>query len=210
MLITISRQYGAGGSRVAELVATRLGWTVVDNDLIDRVAARAGLSREEVADREERAPGFVERIVLALGSSSTEILTAETAAVLKPMEEPHLVAVTERVVREIGARGKVVLVGRAAVAVLARVPEALHVQLVAPKPVRVREAMVRLQVDEKEAERVLSETDASRARFHREYYKRDWTDPAGYHLVLNTGALGYDGAAEVILGRARVLGWVEK
>lgn len=207
MLITISRQYGAGGSAVAALVAERLGWTVVDNDLVDRVAVRAGLSRQEVAAREERSPGFVERIGLALAASSSEILTPEAAAALKSMDEPRLVEVTERVVREIAAQGRVVLVGRAAVAVLATVPDALHVQLVAPRSERIREAAERLGVDAKEAERMVDTTDVNRVRFHREHYDRDWADPAGYHMVLNTLALGYGGAAEVIVARARALGW---
>ena len=207
MLITISRQYGAGGSAVAALVADRLGWTVVDNDLVERVAARAGLSRQEVAAREERSPGFVERIGLALAASSSEILTPEAAAALKSMDEPRLVEVTERVVREIAAQGRVVLVGRAAVAVLATVPDALHVQLVAPRSERIREAAERLGVDAKEAERMVDTTDVNRVRFHREPYDRDWADPAGYHMVLNALALGYGGAAEVIVARARALGW---
>ena len=207
MLITISRQYGAGGSSVAALVAERLGWTVVDNDLVDRVAVRAGLSREEVADREERSPGFVERIGLALAASSAEILTPETAAALKPMEEPRLVEVTERVVREVAAQGRVVLVGRAAVAVLARMPEALHVRVVAPRPERIREAMTRLRVDAREAERMVDASDASRARFQHDHYGRDWADPAGYAMVLNTASLGYDGAADLIVARAKAMGW---
>lgn len=207
MLITVSRQYGAGGSRIAALVAERLGWTLVDNDLIDRVAARAGLSRDEVAGHDERSPGFVERIVRALAASSAEILTPETAEAMRPTEEPRLVDITERVVREIGADGKVVFVGRAAVAVLAHYPEAFHVHIVAPEPVRIRETMTRLGVEAREAEKVMRATDASRDRYHREHYQRDRGDPAGYHLVLNSAALGYEGAAEVIVQRARALGW---
>jgi hypothetical protein len=61
MVITISRQYGAGGSEVARLIAARLGWSVVDNEIIDRVAERAGLSPVDVARQEERAPSFIER-----------------------------------------------------------------------------------------------------------------------------------------------------
>ena len=95
MLITISRQFGAGGSSVADLVARRLGWTVVDNELIDRVAVRAGLSPQQVAAQEETAPGLLERIVLALAASSQEILTPQSAQALKPLEEPRLVEITD-------------------------------------------------------------------------------------------------------------------
>ncbi len=49
MIITLSRQYGAGGSEVARLVATGLGWGVVDNEIVDLVASRAGLAPEIIA-----------------------------------------------------------------------------------------------------------------------------------------------------------------
>jgi len=208
MLITISRQFGAGGSSVATLVAQRLGWTLVDNDLIDRVAARAGLTPKEVADQEETAPGILERIVRALAASSQELLTPASAEALRPMEEPRLVHITEKVVEEVAAEGRVVLVGRAATAVLAGTHEAIHVRLVAPKGHRIGVVAARERIDAAAAEAAIDKTDANRARYHREYYKREWSDPAQYHLTLNTGVLGYEGAADLIVARARRLGWV--
>ena len=73
MIITISRQYGAGGSEIARRVADRLEWRVVDNEFVERVAAEAGLSQEEVAAREERVPGFIERLAWALASASESV-----------------------------------------------------------------------------------------------------------------------------------------
>lgn len=205
MLITISRQYGAGGSAVAQLVAESLGWSLVDNELIDEVARRAGMPAEQVADREERVPSFGERLARALVASPEVPLV--TPAAIENLDEAGLVKVTEAVVAEVAQQGRVVLVGRAAVAVLARFPGALHVRLVAPKPFRVRILMGRLKVDEKAATKALDDTDAQRARYHKEYYQRDWTDPASYHMVLNTEALGFDGAGALIVARARSLGW---
>ena len=49
-VITVSRQYGSGGSVIAKMVADRLDWTIVDNDFVDRVAERVGLPPEEVAE----------------------------------------------------------------------------------------------------------------------------------------------------------------
>jgi cytidylate kinase len=63
-------------------------------------------------------------------------------------------------------------------------------------------------VDEREAERRLRESDANRARYHRHHYGRDWSDPANYHMVLNTGALGLEGATDIIVARARSM-WGE-
>lgn len=209
MLITISRQYGAGGSTVARILARKLGWTLVDNELVDRVAARAGLSPAEVAEQEEKAPGVLERLVLALAASSSELLTPASAQALKPIEEPRLVEITEKVVAEVAAEGKVVLVGRAATAVLAGAHDAIHVRLVAPKPHRIDVVMKRLGVDAKAAEEAIDKIDANRARYHREYYRREWHDAANYHLILNTGVLGYEAAADLAVARARQLGWVE-
>ena len=118
-----------------------------------------------------------------------------------------LVRVTERVVEEVAAEGRVVLVGRAAPAVLARERDAIHVKVVAPREWRVAAAAARLGTSPAEAAKVTDETDRMRARYHQQHYGRDWNDPAKYHLVLNTAALGLDGAADVVVARARALGW---
>jgi cytidylate kinase len=63
-------------------------------------------------------------------------------------------------------------------------------------------------VDLEKAAAAIEESDATRARYHRQYYRRDWNDPVNYHLVLNTEALGLNGAADLIVSRARALGWI--
>ena len=208
MFITISRQYGAGGSEVARRVAEALGWRVVDNELIEQVAARAGLAPEDIARMEERVPTFVERLGRTLAAATPELFAPTSGGgSIAPLEEADLVRITEAVVAEIAERGEVVLVGRAAPAVLAMRTDALHVKLVAPKPYRIAVAAARLQVPPAKAAEIVEETDKMRARYNREYYHRDWCDPANYHMVLNTESLGLDGAADVIVRRARALGW---
>jgi cytidylate kinase len=205
MLITISRQFGAGGSLVAKLVAEQLGWSVIDNELVGEVARRIGRPAVEVAEREERVPSFVERLARALVASPEVPLV--TATPVESLDEAELVKVTEVVVAEAAQHGRVVLVGRSASAVLARETGAIHVQLVAPRAFRIRVVAERSGIDEKAAEKRIGETDAQRARYHKQYYGRDWSDPVNYHIVLNTGALGFDGAAAVIVARARALNW---
>jgi CMP/dCMP kinase len=205
MLITVSRQYGAGGSEVAARVARTLGWRVVDNELVERVAARAGLAPEDVAQREERVSTFIERLARTLVAATPELVVPPEAGGTAP--EADLVRITERVVEEVAAEGRVVLVGRAAPAVLARERDAIHVKVVAPRDWRIRVIAQRLGMPLEEAATLTDETDRNRSRYHRQHYQRDWADPANYHLVLNTAAIGLDGAAEVVVGRARALGW---
>jgi cytidylate kinase len=206
MVITISRQYGAGGSDVARRVAQAIGWSVVDNELIEQVAARAGISAEEVAEREERAPSFAERLTRTLAAATPDLFPP-TGGTVVDFDEKALVHITESVVGEMASRGRVVLVGRAAPAVLGQQEDSLHVKLVAPRSFRIHAASLRLGMDPAEVARIVDDTDAMRARYHSQYYQRDWADPLNYHLVLNTGLLGLAGAAELIVARARALGW---
>lgn len=208
MIITISRQYGAGGSEIAQLVAAALGWRVVDNELVEEVAARAGLPPADVAEREERAPSFTERLARTLAASTPELFTAPVSGGTVPkFQEADLVRITETVVAEVAAKGRIVLVGRAAPAVLAKEENCLHVKLVAPKPYRIQATAQRLGVDQKRAAEIMDETDATRERYLRQFYRRNWNDPVNYHMVLNTEVLGHEGATEIIVGEARRRGW---
>ncbi len=198
MFITISREYGAGGSSVARLVADRLRWRLVDNQVVEEVARRAGLSTDDVARREERGPSFIERMARALARATPELLT--TGEFEAPeADEQRLVKLTEQVVADACGEGDAVLVGRAASALLARREDAFHVRLVAPADHRARVIADRLGVDEAEAARRIREVDANRARYHKQWYARDWRDSRNYHMTLDTARLGLERSAELVV-----------
>ncbi len=205
-VITITRQYGAGGSLVAQHVAERLGWTVIDNEFVGEVAKRAGLPPEEIAAREERAPSLLERLAAALSLSAPEMFAPAAAVEGAEADEERLIRITERVIAEAAAHGRVVLVGRGATAFLGTAGEgaqALHAYVVAPRAVRIRTVMGRQSLGETEAARMVNEIDAARERYLERYYRRRRDDAANYHLVVNTAWLGYEGAADTIVELAR-------
>lgn len=206
MVITISREYLAGASEVAARVAEALGWTVIDDALIEAVAARSDFTREDVAGLDESVPSFLERFALSSALSSPENVLAIPSAI-EGSASLELAHVTREVIEELGHRDRLVFVGRAAAAVLASERDAIHVRLVAPIEYRARRAMAVLGLDAKEARLAVEDRDEGRARYHRELFDRDWNDPTNYHLVLNTGAIGTEGAADLIVSRARALGW---
>jgi len=207
-VITVTRQYASGGSDIARLVAGQLDWTVIDNEFIDEVARRAGLPVEEVAHLEERAPGLLERLARTLALASPEMFMATaTAAAVEP-DEATIVQVTERVIAEAAAHGRVVLVGRGAQALLSQRPDALHVYVIAPKSWRVRHAIERLGLDPAGASKIVDETDHRRDQYVKTYYGRHRPDVVNYDLVVNTAKLGLDGAATVIVSEAKRRRWV--
>jgi len=209
-VITISRQYGSGGSDIARLVAERLGWSLIDNDFVERVAERAGVTAEEVQRQEERVPSLVERLARALAISAPEMFaaTAEPALPLPP--EDRIVKMTEAVIAEVAGHDHAVLVGRGAQAYLAQRENTLHVYIVAPQDVRIDTAMRRLHVDRKTAEKVTDDADHGRRRYVHTYYGREWDAAAGYDLVINTGKFAYQQAADLIVEAARQRGLVAR
>jgi cytidylate kinase len=198
-VITISRMYGSSGSDVAERVAKALGWQFFDNALVDAVADRAGLSHEEVAAREERIPSIVERLATALALGSPEILPPPNVE----STEEHLVQVTTRVIEEAVQAGPAVFVGRGAQSLLANRDDALHVFCYATRSTARRWVMQRFNVSAEEADRRVAETNKQREQYVKRHWQRNWLAPENYHLWLNTGWLGLDEAAQIIVDTAR-------
>lgn len=208
-IITISRQYASGGAEIAALVAKRLGWDLIDNAFVERVADVAGMAPEDVARLEERVPTFVERLARALAGSSPELfLTAGDVVTAETMvPEQQLVRMTEVVISQAVQRDRVVLVGRGAQAYIGTREGALHVYVVAPRDVRVRRAAERHGIAVPEAERKVDETDDNRRRYVKTNYGRTWDDAATYDLVVNTGAFSFGECATIIDQAVETRGW---
>ncbi|MBI1966909.1 MAG: cytidylate kinase-like family protein [Gemmatimonadetes bacterium] len=206
-LVTVTRQYASGGSDIAQLVAQQLGWTVIDNEFVDEVARRAGMAPAEVAQREERAPGLLERLARTLAVASPEMFITTTGVPRVEDDEATIVKVTERIIAEAAQHGRVVLVGRGAQALLAQRPDALHVYVVAPKPWRLKLAVERLGVDPAQVEKVVDDTDRQRDHYVKTYYGRVRQAPENYDLVVNAERLGFEGAAALVMAEARRRGW---
>jgi hypothetical protein len=191
-------------------VAKALGWTLIDNEFVEQVARLAGLPPEEVAQREERSPGLLERLARTLAVASPEMFITTAGTPTPPpveADEATIVKMTERVIAEAAAEGRVVLVGRGAQAVLAQRPNALHVYVVASKPWRRKLAVERLGVDPANVDKVVDETDKQRDYYVKTHYGRDRHDITNYDLVLNAETLGFDGAAALMVAEAKRREW---
>jgi cytidylate kinase len=204
-IVTISRQFGAGGSSVAGLVAAELGAEVVDKKLIEEVARRLGLTPADVAEDDERPRPLLERLVRSFAGLEPGVGMGWTPPYPDPLFDPRraILELTQQVIKDVAGSGNVVIVGRGAGFVLHDYRNVVRVFLRAPDEARVRVLMKRFDMSEPEARRAMHETDANRQAYIRQVYKRDWCDPDEYDLILNTGRIGYEAAAEIILRVAR-------
>ena len=201
-ILTLSRLYGSGGSEVAALVAKSLGWSLLDNAVVDAVAARIGLSVAEVRDREERVPSLVERLTSAMAMGSQE-WASPMAAAKRPTDE-QLIEVTRHIIEEAIARGPVVVVGRGAQAMLAERDDALHVFCYAPRQALIARTMQREGVNAEEAARLVDSTNKERDQWVRLHWERDRSAHQNYDLSVNTERLGIEGSAQLIVEAARM------
>jgi CMP/dCMP kinase len=195
--------FGAGGAQVAAAVAEGLRWALLDDGLVDRVAARLGVSRQVVAAREERVPSLAERLAEALALATPELVASELSGGAPAVTEERLLEVTRGVIREAAARGPAVIVGRGSQAALAERDDALHVFCCAPRAALVASVAGRRGIDEESAARLVDETNRQREQYVRRHWGREWRAPENYHLCVNTARLGVDGAVRQVLSLAR-------
>jgi cytidylate kinase len=201
-LITISRQYGSGGSEIAERVARALDWHLYDNAVVNEVAKRLGMQPADVSAREERVPSLPERIASAMALGMPEVMPTVADLAMQPSEE-RIVEMTRRVMEEAVLAGPAVLVGRGAQCMLASRADALHVFCYAPAEALASSAVTKLGVAAEAAARVVAENNHHREQYVKRHWKRDWRDFANYHVCVNTAWLGIGGASELIVQLAR-------
>ena len=201
-IVTVSRLYGSGGSEIAARVANSLGWSLLDNAVVDAVAVRLGVGRDEIAAREERVPSLVERLVEAVTLGSQDWVGALSAGKPSPTDA-QLIEVTRHIVDEAIARGPLVIVGRGAQSMLAERSDALHVFCYAPRSSLIARSMTRDRLTEHEATMLVDETNSHREQWVRKHWNRAWRDQSNYDLCVNTETLGIAGAADVVVSATR-------
>lgn len=171
-IVTISRQYGAGGSEIASLLADRLGFVLWNGALLEAIAEHAHAPARLFSSLDEHRRSVLAERIAVFGAGRH--VTASD----------YLRELT-RLVRTIMEGGSAVVVGRGA-QYLVDTAEALRVRVVRPLDQRVVEVSRRTGAAFTETRLEILSVDADRSDFIQEHYGRDVDDPAGYDVVVNT------------------------
>lgn len=194
MVITISSRYGCGAIAIAHIVADRLGYAYVDDQLPVVVAKRLMTSASAVNAAEDAGTTMSERMLRALESGTPE-LRGQTGVTF---DEECLREVQEAV-REYASHGNAVIVGRGANAILGRRPDVLRVFMYAPRDWRVRHIMEGHRVDEKTASAEVDRIDRARTEYMRVYYGLTWNDQSNYDLCIDTSSFDPQACAAIVM-----------
>ncbi len=193
-IVTIEREYGSGGGDIAQLLATRLGWKLWDQQLTEEIARIANCPKEVVEHREERADPLYYRLFKSFLRGSYE--GSVNAQKLKLVDSETILKMTERVVEHAAKKGHCVIVGRGSQHFLRDWPDVLRIFLYADRDSKVARVMARNK-NQGEAEELVDSVDSERADYIRKYFGVEWPARTTYHAMLNT-SIGDDAVVRVI------------
>ncbi|MGH7728556.1 MAG: AAA family ATPase [Vulcanimicrobiaceae bacterium] len=202
MIVTISREYGAAGLAVSDGVASALGYELLADELPREVAARLGISPDEVAVRANAEPPLSERVLLDLGAGTPELLGGGAARSPQSFDESVRRELADAI-RGRAERGRVVIVGRNAGAILGSRPDLVRVFLVAAREWRIARIAESFGRKPSEAASELDRIDAARKKLAADRFGLRWGDPHAYDLVLNVSRLGIPAAVAAVVAAVR-------
>jgi cytidylate kinase len=197
-VVTVSRQYGAGGQRIAPAVAEALGFRFVDREPVELAARTLGVDPTWAAEHDERVPHVLDSLGRALAAATPEFGVPPGS-----LDDRAMADAVRNVIHSLADAGGYVILGRGSQAALADRPDVCSILLVADQANRVRRIARWQEVTEKEAQARLQRADRERRDYVTRFYGRDIADPTLYDVVIDTSRLGLERSAHVAIDVAR-------
>jgi hypothetical protein len=199
-LITISREYGAGGSELGVLLGKELGWRVLDHELVQQLAARLRCEEGEVKAMDEHVPSLLERL------ASAAVITAPELRVqsMPWVTDPDCIAVAAReVLLEAARQLPLIVVGHGGNCLFRGRQDVLRVRVIAPFEVRVQRVARRTGAAAAQAAHEVRRKDSDRQHYLQRYYQSKLNDPCEYDLQINTAVVPLEAASRLVLALLR-------
>jgi cytidylate kinase len=208
-VICISRSLAAGGEEIGQGVAARLGFRVIDSEIIERAAEKAELDPARVAQTEQRQSLIRRLIASMVPAAVTAKLGARyyaaypvVALTLGQSREERLRGLIREVIEEVAAESRAVIVAHAASMALAGRDGVLRVLITASPEERAERLVWASGLDRGIAEQAVRNSDLERAHYFRRFYHLDAELPTHYDLVVNTDRLPPEEAVAIIVAAA--------
>ena len=200
-VITVEREYGSRGGEFAHDLAARLGWRLLDSELVAGAARAAGVDPELAAKYDERLDPWYYRYGKAFWQDSVFPLAGLSEGHVFDSER-MLSLIRQQIVDE-AKEGNCVLVGRGAACALACQPGCFHVFVYATAKAKREWFSNAFPKQAQHANQLLASFDKRRAAVIRQFYQQDWCARGLYHLLLNS-AIGMEGMIAAVQGAAGI------
>jgi cytidylate kinase len=203
-VICVSHATGAGGTDLGRLVAEKLGFRLVDEEIVTRAAENQNVSVDDLADVERRK-SLLSRILreVAVGAATGPAELFVTAYATEPQPAKNsLRALIRQSINETADEGNVVIVSHAASYALADRGNVLRVLVTASPETRIRRLADTSGLDEKQSTKSIGAEDAGRADYLKRFYGVAQELPTHYDLVINTDVIPADKWSELVVDAA--------
>lgn len=187
-IITISREFGSGGRFIGEEVAKKLGIAYYDKNIIGQIAEKSGLSPEYIQENAELSP---KKGLFAYAFSGRDI-TGKSV-------EDMVYEAQRNIILELAEKEPCVIVGRNADYILKDRDDVLNVFIHGDMPEKIKRITGLYNVKEKEAVKMMADTDKRRRTNYNFYTDQNWGKASNYTLCLNSSQLGYDRCEMIIM-----------
>ena len=200
-IITVEREYGSGGAKIAELLAAKRGWKLWDTNLTGEIARRANVDPHAAARCDERCDPLLHRLfkVFARGSYERSMPLADAPG----FDTDSMVALLHRVIEDVASTGNCVIVGRGSPYILRNRTDAFHVFVYASESEKIRR-LATIGKTEKEATELIRTIDHERSAFIKRYFGGEWPTRELYHLMINSG-IGDEGVIQTVFDAIEIL-----
>jgi len=195
-VISISRHFGAGGKTLGEMVAKKLNYSFVDNEVIQMVSIEAKVSAASVDSHEMDTGGIFKRFVSKVTPKGLRSLILSVDEEF--IEEEIYVDLLEKIIREIADEGNAVIMGRGSQYILKDYDNVFRILMVANRVDRIKFMEERYNLTHREAAKAVNMDDMRRANLYRKLGKTDYDNHNLYHLVLNMSKLDMGKACELV------------
>lgn len=196
VVITIGRQLGSGGREIGYLVAEKLGIKCYDKELLAVAAKESGMC-EKIFEAHDEKP--TRSFLYSLVMDTYAMGYAPAGYVDMPIGHKLFLAQFDTI-KNIAAKESCVIVGRCADYALEGNPDLLSIFIHGNIDDRIKRIMVKRNIaKEDEARDLIQKTDKQRASYYNSYSNKKWGDAKTYNLSIDSGVLGIDGTADLIV-----------
>ncbi|MFO7667285.1 MAG: cytidylate kinase-like family protein [Desulfobacterales bacterium] len=194
-VITISRQFGAGGKTLGNIISKKLDYVFIDEQIIQMVAKKARVSTDWVKSIEQEAGGKLLKFMSGIVSKSfiDRILDDKKGYI----DEEVYVEVLQKIITQIADEGNAVILGRGSQYILRDHKDAFHILLIADMENRIKFMEENYELSTKQAIQVINSETKRRSNLYKKFGKEDYDQPALYHLVINRSKVSLEKAAEL-------------
>jgi cytidylate kinase len=182
-VLTISREFGSGGSEIASIIARDLGWKLLDRELVTEISRTEQVPPSEVAAFDEKVDPWIHRITRTVWGLGADGISA--VAPVEMFDAEKAANLSKRIVEEAHRMGECVIVGRGAQCVLRDRADVFHAFVYCRLEDRIHRIQSRVKPGT-DVKALIRSTDAERLEYIRLHYKQNWLNPYLYDIMIDS------------------------